>query len=437
LDAAARLRRDILSRRARIGVIGLGYVGLPLGAAFAEAGFEVLGFEVNPERVASVNAGTSHIPDLPSPSVAKLVDAGLLTATTDMGRLADVDVVSICVPTPLAKTRDPDISYVVAATERVAQSLRAGQLVILESTTYPGTTRDVILPRLQETGLRAGEDFFLAFSPERVDPGNPKYGITNTPKVVGGLDERSTELATLLFRQAIETVVAVSSPEAAEMVKLLENTFRSVNIALANETAVMCDRLGLDVWEVTEAAASKPFGFMPFYPGPGIGGHCIPLDPFYLAWKMKTLNYRARFIELAGEINAAMPDYVVAKVTDGLNGFQRSVNGADILILGIAYKADIDDARESPALDILGLLRQRGGRVAYSDPHIPTIELLGARLTSEALTAERLAAADCVVIATNHAAFDYDLVVRHARLIVDTRNALKGVPSTATTIVRL
>jgi UDP-N-acetyl-D-glucosamine dehydrogenase len=436
-DLATQLRRSILSRRARLGVIGLGYVGLPLSSAFAEAGFEVLGFELDAGRVKAINNGHSYIPDVPTDQVKRLVEDGFLSATNEMARLADVDVISICVPTPLSKTRDPDISAVAAATEAVSRSLRPGQLVILESTTYPGTTREVILPRLEATGLRADEDFFLAFSPERVDPGNLSYGIKNTPKVVGGLGACATELAALLYRQAVETVVEVDSPEAAEMVKLLENTFRSVNIALANETALMCDRLGLNVWQVIEAAATKPFGFMPFYPGPGIGGHCIPLDPYYLAWKMKTLDYRARFIELAGEINAQMPVHVVSKVVDALNEIERSVKGADILVLGVAYKADIDDARESPALDIIGLLRLRGARVGYSDPHVPMIELQGTTLHSEPLTPERLAAANCVVITTNHSAFDYDLVTRHARLIVDTRNALRETVDGDAAVVRL
>jgi UDP-N-acetyl-D-glucosamine dehydrogenase len=437
LELATHLRRTILSRRARLGVIGLGYVGLPLSTAFAEVGFDVLGFELDAGRVAAINNGHSYIPDVPTGQVKRLVEDGFLHATTEMERLADIDVISICVPTPLSKTRDPDITAVAAATEAVSRSLRPGQLIILESTTYPGTTREVILPRLEATGLRAGEDFFLAFSPERVDPGNARYTIKNTPKVVGGLDERATELAALLYRQVVEKVVEVDSPEAAEMVKLLENTFRSVNIALANETALMCDRLGLDVWRVIEAAATKPFGFMPFFPGPGTGGHCIPLDPYYLAWKMKTLNYRARFIELAGEINAQMPVHVVGKVVDGLNETERSVKGADILVLGVAYKADIDDARESPALDIIGLLRLRGARVAYSDPHVPMIDLQDTTLYSEPLTPERLAAANCVVIATNHSAFDYDLVTRHARLIVDTRNALRETADGDAAVVRL
>lgn len=418
------LRQAILNRTARFGVIGLGYVGLPLGAAFAESGFKVTGFDVSAATVEALNRGTSHIRDIEDATLQPLVDAGSLSATTDMDRLADVDVMSICVPTPLSKTRDPDISFVAAATEQVARTLRRGQLVILESTTYPGTTREVILPRLEESGLKANEDFFLAFSPERIDPGNATYGIRNTPKIVGGLDETSTALATLFYQQAIETVIPVSSPEAAEMVKLLENTFRSVNIALANETALICDRLGLDVWEVTDAAASKPFGFMPFYPGPGIGGHCIPLDPHYLSWKMKTLNYRTRFIELASEINSSMPRHVVNKVASGLNEMEKSVKGADILVLGVAYKADIDDSRESPALDIIGLLQEMGARVSYHDPYILEVLLPAGPLQSEDLTAERIADADCVVIATNHKAVDTARIVKHARLILDTRNSL-------------
>ena len=423
-SVADALHEAILSRTARFGVVGLGYVGLPLGTAFAQSGFGVIGFDVNSAAVDTLNRGASHIRDVDDATIRPLVESGTLSATTDMDRLADVDVVSICVPTPLGKTRDPDISFVAAATEQVARTLRRGQFIILESTTYPGTTREVILPRLEATGLTAGEDFFLAFSPERIDPGNTTYGIRNTPKVVGGLDETSTALATLFYRQAIETVVPVSSPEAAEMVKLLENTFRSVNIALANETALICDRLGLNVWEVTDAAASKPFGFMPFYPGPGIGGHCIPLDPHYLSWKMKTLNYRTRFIELASEINSSMPQHVVTKVASGLNGMEKSVKGSDILVIGVAYKADIDDVRESPALDIIGLLQEMGAHVAYHDPHVDTITLPEGRLHSEALTAGRIAAADCVVIVTNHTSLDLNSIAKHSRLIVDTRNAL-------------
>jgi len=436
-ELAARLRRDILARRSRVGIVGLGYVGLPLAVAFAGAGYDVLGFDVDAGRVAAVNRSESPIRDVPVERVRTLVEDGFLQATGDPARLAEMDVISICVPTPLGKTRDPDISFVVEATRQVARSLRRGQLIILESTTYPGTTREVLLPLLEETGLRAGVDFFLAFSPERIDPGNREYGVRNTPKVVGGLDDASTALAALLYRQGIETVVSVSSPEAAEMVKLLENTFRAVNIALANETALMCARLGLDVWEVIEAAASKPFGFMPFYPGPGIGGHCIPLDPLYLSWKMRTLNYRARFIELAGDVNGEMPHHVVARVVDGLNRFERSVKGARVLVLGVAYKPDVDDTRESPALDIMRLLRERGARVAYSDPYVPAVSVDGQAFQAQPLTAEQLATADCTVIVTDHRVFDYDLVLRHARLIVDTRNALRGRSTTGAVVIRL
>lgn len=409
MDTAA-LRARLERREATVGVVGLGYVGLPLAVAFGEAGFRVVGLDVAADRVGALNAGGSHVPDVPSAAVAALVGAGRLRATTDAAELAAADAISICVPTPLSKTRDPDLAAVVAATEQVARALRPGQVVVLESTTYPGTTREVILPRLQATGLEAGRDVFVAFSPERVDPGNPTYGIRNTPKVVGGLDPTSTALAVALYRQIIDTVVPMSSPEAAEMVKLLENTFRAVNIALANEVALMSDRLGLDVWEVIDAAKTKPFGFMPFYPGPGIGGHCIPLDPFYLSWKMKTLNYRARFIELAGEVNAEMPYHVVAKVAAALNDARKSVNGAAVLVLGVAYKPDIDDPRESPALDVIGLLRQRGADVAYSDPHVAAVRVLGETLRSVDLTPEALRAADCVVVVTDHRAFDWPLV---------------------------
>ena len=436
-DLADIARRMIVSRRARIGVVGMGYVGLPLGVAFADAGFDVLGFDVNSDRVATINAGRSHIPDVPERSVAGLVRDRFLGATADLGRLGEVDVVCICVPTPLNKTRDPDISYVVQVAEQLASHLRQGQLVVLESTTYPGTTRDVVQPLLEASGLSADRDFFLAFSPERVDPGNIRYGIKNTPKVVGGLGEAATELAALLYRQIADNVVPVSSPDAAEMVKLLENTFRSVNIALANEIALMCGRLGLDVWEVVDAAATKPFGFMPFYPGPGIGGHCIPLDPLYLAWKMRTLDYRARFIELAAEINGSMPHHVVDKVVEGLNEFERSVKGSQVLVLGAAYKPDIDDARESPALDVIELLRKRGAIVSYSDPFIPELTIGDLRLESVALTPEQLAAVDCVVIVTNHRRFDYASIVRHARLIVDTRNALAATEAQTCRVIRL
>ncbi len=419
-----RLREAISTRHATFGVIGLGYVGLPLGTSFANVGFNVLGFDIDPTTVDTLNGGTSHIKDVASATIADLVQAERFAATTAMARLAEADIISICVPTPLSKTRDPDISYVAAATAQIACTLRPGQLIVLESTTFPGTTREIILPQLEATGLKVGEDFFLAFSPERIDPGNPKYGITNTPKVVGGLDSKSTELACYFYEKAIETVIPVSSPEVAEMVKLHENTFRAVNIALANETALMCDRLGLDVWEVVEAAASKPFGFMPFYPGPGIGGHCIPLDPHYLAWKMKTLNYKARFIELASEINASMPQHVVNKVTAALNEQEKSVKGSNILIIGVAYKPDIDDVRESPALDIIALLQQAGANVSYHDPHVPQIALPTGSMFSSHLTIEGISDSCCVVIATNHREIDLSTIESHSNLIVDACNAM-------------
>ena len=424
LSPAATLRSAIENRRATFGVIGLGYVGLPLGTAFAERGFPVIGFDVSDQAVTGINAGRSHIRDVGAPTIAALVSSGQMTATADMGRLAEADIISICVPTPLSKTRDPDITYVAAATEAVAATLRPGQLIILESTTYPGTTREIILPQLEATGLKVGEDFFLAFSPERIDPGNAVWGITNTPKVVGGIDPMSTELATLFYGHVIHTVIPVSTPEAAEMVKLHENTFRAVNIALANETALMCDRMGIDVWEVIDAAASKPFGFMPFYPGPGIGGHCIPLDPHYLSWKMKTLNYRARFIELASEVNASMPLHVVEKVAAALNEQGKSVQGSQVLVIGVAYKPDIDDVRESPALDIIGLLQGRGAKVVYHDPYIAKVQVPGGELQSVELKAEVVAGADCVVIATSHREIDWELVAYVADVVVDTRRAL-------------
>lgn len=425
-STAEHLEDLILTRSARFGVIGLGYVGLPLAAAFAESGFVSLGFDVNQETVDLLGKGTSHIRDVSSETISNLVASKTFSATTDMERLAEVDVISICVPTPLNKTRDPDVSYVTAAVEQIAKTLRQGQLIILESTTYPGTTREVVLSQFASTGLVVGEDYFLAFSPERIDPGNPTYGIVNTPKVVGGIDHASTRLAVTLYEQVMERVVPVSSPEAAEMVKLLENTFRSVNIALANETALMCDLLGIEVWEVIEAAATKPFGYMPFYPGPGIGGHCIPLDPFYLSWKMKTLNYRARFIELASEINSSMPNHVVSKVTAGLNEGSKSVRESNILVLGVSYKPNIDDVRESPALDIIGLLQGLGANVQYHDPHIPTISLPLATLQSVDLCPEALASSDCVVVVTNHASINFEMVADHANLVIDTRNAMWG-----------
>jgi UDP-N-acetyl-D-glucosamine dehydrogenase len=424
IDYAQQLKDRAHNRTAVVGIVGLGYVGLPLAMEMADAGFTVVGFDVSSRVVNLLNAGTSHVQDVPSPRLAKAVKAGKFAATTDLSRMREPDCIAIAVPTPLSKTRDPDVSYIVAATDSVAKSLRAGQLIILESTTYPGTTRELMLPALEKGGLTVGKDFFLAFSPERVDPGNPKYGTRNTPKVVGGITPACTEVAVALYAPAIETLVPVSSPEAAELVKLLENTFRSVNIGMVNEMAIVCDKLGVDVWEVINAAATKPFGFMKFTPGPGVGGHCIPLDPHYLAWKMRTLNYRTRFIELAGEINAEMPEYWVSRVTTVLNDAAKSVRGAVVLILGVAYKKDIDDVRESPALDIIRLLEQMGATLLYHDPHIAELHEDGIALRSTPLTVETVRRADIVVLVTDHTAFDYAMIAREARALVDTRHAV-------------
>jgi len=403
VSAADTLLAKARDRTARFGVVGLGYVGLPLAMELVHAGYAVIGFDLSKSVVEGVNAGTSHVQDVPSKLVAEAVKAGKLSATTDLARLKEPDAISICVPTPLSKTKDPDVSYVLAATESVKKVLRRGQLVVLESTTYPGTTRELLLPAFERTGLKVGEDFFLAFSPERVDPGNRKWNTRNTPKVVGGITAACLRVVTALYAPAIETLVPVSSTEAAELVKILENTFRSVNIGLVNEMAIVCDKLGVDVWEVIDAAATKPFGFMKFTPGPGVGGHCIPLDPHYLAWKMRTLNY-------------------------GLNERGKAVRGSRVLVLGVAYKKDIEDIRESPALDVIRLLQQRGADVEYHDPHVPRFREDGVELVSLPLTAEILRRADCVVIVTDHTAIDYALVAREAALIVDTRHVLPRRP---------
>jgi UDP-N-acetyl-D-glucosamine dehydrogenase len=427
---SAQLRARIADRTARVGVVGLGYVGLPLAAEFARAGFVTTGIDLDRQKVDAINAGTSYIPDVPTEEVARLVAEGRLTATTDFAVVSSLDTVNICVPTPLRKTKDPDMSYIVSAVERIAAGLHPGMLVILESTTYPGTTEELVQPMLEATGLKAGVDFFLAFSPERVDPGNPTFNTHNVPKVVGGVGPASTVLAAALYGSAIDTIVPVSSPQAAEMVKLLENTFRMVNIGLVNEIAQMCDRLGIDVWEVVKAAATKPFGFMAFYPGPGLGGHCIPIDPFYLSWKAKQSGFDSRFIELAGQVNGAMPHFVVDKIADALNRHRKPINGSTVLVLGIAYKRDIDDMRESPSLDVMTLLHQKGARVQYADPYVPALTARqwhgGFRLDTEPLTPEAIGAADCVAILTDHRIVDYDMVRDSARLIVDTRNAIAG-----------
>ncbi len=431
---AARYRalaEKLSARAARTGVIGLGYVGLPLAVEFARAGFATVGIDLDPRKVDAVNQGTSYIPDVASADLARLVSDGRLEATADFAAIADLDTINICVPTPLRKTKDPDMSFIVSAVEQIAKHLHPGMLVVLESTTYPGTTEELVKPMLEADGLKAGIDFFLAFSPERVDPGNPTFHTRNVPKVVGGLGPESTELAAMLYGAAIETIVTVSSPQAAEMVKLLENTFRMVNIGLVNEIALMCDRLGLDVWEVVNAAATKPFGFMPFYPGPGLGGHCIPIDPFYLSWKAKQTGFDPRFIELAGQINGAMPHFVVDKIGDALNRHRKALNGSTVLVLGVAYKRDIDDMRESPSLDVMALLHHKGATVRYADPYVPVLPARawhgGFEMTTDPLTPEAIAAADCVAILTEHRSVDYAMVLNAAKLIVDTRNAIPGV----------
>ena len=419
----------IQSRTARCAVLGMGYVGLPLAVELARAGYRVLGYDVSQPVVDELNAGRSHVRDVSADIIAQLIASRELEATSDASRLGECDVLAICVPTPLGKTRDPDVSHVVAATESVAATLRPGQLIILESTTYPGTTRDLMLPVLEATGLRAGEDFFLCFSPERVDPGNARWLIRNTPKVIGGITPECLQRGVALYRRTMQTVVPVSSTETAELTKLLENTFRAVNIALVNEMAQVCDRLDVDVFEVIEAAATKPFGFMKFTPGPGIGGHCIPLDPHYLAWKMKTLDYRTRMIELAGEVNSEMPRFVVEKVQDALNDAGRPVRGSRILVLGVAYKADIDDIRESPALDIIRLLEEKGAVVEYHDPYVPSFREGGRLRESAPFDDAQVESAHCVLIATDHRGVDYRRLIGRDMPVVDPRNAMRGMES--------
>ena len=413
-------------RSAVFGVIGLGYVGLPLAVELARAGYRVVGYDLSRRVVDGVGRGESHILDVAPADLARLVTSGKISATTEASRLGEVDAVSICVPTPLSKTKDPDVSYVMAAAQSVAGVVRQGQVVILESTTYPGTTRELLLPILEKRNLKVGTDVFLAFSPERVDPGNPTWHTRNTPKVVGGLTPECLRVVMALYEPVFDRLVPVSSPEAAELVKLLENTFRSVNIGLANEMAIVCDKLGVDVWEVIEAAATKPFGFMKFTPGPGLGGHCIPIDPHYLAWKMRGLNYKTRFIDVAAEVNSEMPAFWVRKVSERLNDDARPVRGSRVLVLGVSYKKDIDDMRESPALDVIKLLLQQGADVRYHDPFVAEVKEDGHVMRSVPLTAAELSGSHCVVITTDHSALDYDLVRANAKAIVDTRNALRN-----------
>jgi len=423
------LKDKIQNKNATIAIIGMGYVGLPLAVEFARNGFHVIGIDVDKKKIASIKAGKSYIKDVSTKELKEVVDKKLLTATASYSVLKRVDAISICVPTPLRKTKDPDISYILSASKNIAKYLKSGQLVVLESTTYPGTTTEVIQPVLEESGLKVGADFFLAFSPERVDPGNKHYKTKNTPKVVGGVTKKCTKMAALLYSQTIDTVIDVSSTQAAEMVKLLENTFRSVNIGLVNEIAIICDKLNLDVWEIINAAATKPFGFMPFYPGPGLGGHCIPIDPHYLSWKLKTLNYNAKFIELAGEINSSMPHFVIGKVVGALNDMKKSVSGSKILVLGVSYKRDIEDMRESPALDIINLLKGQGANVTYHDPFVPRLNDNLLKLKSVSLTEKVLKSSDCTIIATDHTNFDYKFIVQNSKTIIDTRNATKGIKS--------
>jgi len=432
------LVEKIRRRSASVAVLGLGYVGLPLAAVFADAGFTVTGIEPDKSKVKAILSGKSYVRDVPGEHVARLVRQGKLSATDDFQFLSEADAVSICVPTPLRKTGDPDLSFILSVTDELARHMHSGMVIVLESTTYPGTTREILLPKLSEVcELEVGKDFFLAFSPERVDPGRKDWTTYNTPKVIGGVTQTCTEIAALWYEQAIQTVVPVSSTESAEMAKLLENTFRMINIGLVNEMAIMCDRLGIDVWEVIEAAATKPFGFMKFTPGPGLGGHCIPIDPLYLSWKLRALNYTARFIDLASEINTGMPRYVVGKIQDALNECAKPLKGSRILVVGAAYKPDVDDLRESPALDVIGLLRQKGADVAYHDPYILNIQQDDWCLSSENDLYAAAERADCVVIITNHSVYDYPALLEKAALIVDTRNALGSLGRNNLKVVRL
>ena len=424
-DYKKSLLDKIEKRGCVIGVIGMGYVGLPLAVAFAQEGFDVIGIDIHDTKVKALNDGKSYVEDIADATLKPLVESGKLVASTDYQTLANVDAISICVPTPLGKTKDPDVSFIIDAADRIGDMGGSGKLIVLESTTYPGTTEEIILPRLQSRGDEVGRDFFLAFSPERIDPGRTDHTISDTPKVIGGSTPDCLEVALALYGTIIEEPVPVSSTAAAEMVKLLENTFRAVNIGLVNEIALICDKLNLDVWEIVEAAATKPYGFMPFYPGPGLGGHCIPVDPHYLSWKLRTVNYKARFIELASDINGFMPEYVVSKVADGLNAQHKSLNGSAVLILGVAYKANIGDVRESPAFDIIDLLQEKGAHVCFHDPYVQKLDLGERIVERKELSADTVRLADCVVIVADHDAYDWSFILEHAGLIVDSRNAIK------------
>lgn len=438
MDYKEQLIARFKDKTAKVAILGLGYVGLPLAVVFAEAGFNVTGIEPDQGKVKSLQRGESYVLDVSSETVARLFKSGRLTATSDFSILSKMDAVSICVPTPLRKTGDPDLSYIISATDQLAKYVHPGMVVVLESTTYPGTTRELILPHLLKPGnLEIGKDIFLAFSPERVDPGREDWTTINTPKVVGGITPACCEVASAWYAQALKTVVPVTTAEVAEMAKLLENTFRMINIGLVNELALICDRLGMDVWEVIDAAGTKPFGFMKFSPGPGLGGHCIPIDPLYLSWKMKALNYTTRFIELASEINSNMPRFVVTKTQDALNDRKKPINGSKILVLGVSYKPDIDDLRESPALDVMGLLMKKGAEVSYHDPFISHLDHDNWSMDSVKDLSAALSDADCVVIVTNHSKYDYDLILKKSKLIVDTRNALGNNGRNKANVVRL
>jgi UDP-N-acetyl-D-glucosamine dehydrogenase len=431
------LKEKLENREATAAVIGLGYVGLPLAMEIAAAGFNVVGLDLDHSKIAMLKQGKSYILDVPEKTVAATVGSGRFTPTSDSGELRNADTVSICVPTPLSKSRDPDISFILAATEEIRKYLHPNQLIVLESTTYPGTTDELILPELESSGLRVGKDFFVAFSPERIDPGNGSFNTRNTPKIVGGTTPECTEIARTFYCQFIDSVIPVSSTKCAEMVKLLENTFRSVNIGMVNEMALMCDLLGVDIYEVIDAAATKPFGFIPFYPGPGLGGHCIPIDPHYLAWKLKALNFQARFIGLASEINGMMPAVVNSLVAEGLNRASKSIRGSKILVLGIAYKKNVSDCRESPALDVMRMLSDKGAVLSYNDPFVPTVRIGGQLLSSVELSAGAIQSQDCVIILTDHSAYDFRSLLQSAKLVIDTRNATKDLPQFKDRVIKL
>jgi UDP-N-acetyl-D-glucosamine dehydrogenase len=421
------IEKKILAKTAKIGIIGLGYVGLPLAITFVKSGFRVFGIDVDKDRVDALLRKRSYILDVPQSDVANAISSGKLSATTDFSVIRQLNAVLICVPTPLGKAKEPDVSYIVSAVDNIKRFMAKGQIVVLESTTYPGTTEEVMLPILESAGLKEGRDFYLAFSPERIDPGNPVYKTENTPKIIGGISEASTEIAWLLYGQAIREVIPVSSAKVAEMVKLLENTFRIVNIGLVNEIMLMCARLGIDVWEVIEAAKTKPYGFMPFYPGPGVGGHCIPVDPIYLSWKARGHGFEARFIDLASHVNSQMPHYVVEKIAEGLNRFRKAVKGSKVLIVGVTYKKDVKDLRESPALEVINILQAKGARISYYDPYLPYLTMNGIDLKNARFEAKTFKGSDCVAIVTDHSAVDYELIAQHSKLIIDTRNVLKNI----------